>query len=222
MKKSLSVVSKPLQSSFNNLSQPAAGFASFTVNKTLRRSYLTTAFTSSKAVLTVLGGDRVGIIKDVTGIVLDHGGNILDSNSTALGGKFSSLMLVEIAEENVKLLRDDLKKSPLLEGISVETDITSDDQTPVNRATKYAAYRLKLEGLDNPGLVNTLISYFASIGANIDGLKTKTSSAPFGGTVLFELEGVLTSSEALKMEEVNEKLDEFSNLLGVTISLEQE
>ncbi len=75
-----------------------------------------------------IGTDRPGIVADVTRIVTEKGGNVGESRAQLLGGHFSLMMLVDIAEKDVGDLQDQLAsgvkgmKTDLLE--SVETNAT--------------------------------------------------------------------------------------------------
>ncbi len=50
-----------------------------------------------KAIVSVLGRDRVGIISGVTAILAEFGVNVLDINQTVLQGYFTMVMLVDLA-----------------------------------------------------------------------------------------------------------------------------
>ena len=52
----------------------------------------------SKAVVTVLGFDRKGIIARVSGILYERGINILDISQTILDGYFNMVMIVDLSE----------------------------------------------------------------------------------------------------------------------------
>ena len=52
----------------------------------------------SKAVVTVLGFDRKGIIARVSNILYERGINILDISQTILNGYFHMVMIVDISE----------------------------------------------------------------------------------------------------------------------------
>ncbi len=54
--------------------------------------------TVSKAVVTVLGFDRKGIIARVSAILYEKGINILDISQTILDGYFSMVMMVDLSE----------------------------------------------------------------------------------------------------------------------------
>lgn len=53
-----------------------------------------------KAVITVLGKDRTGIIAAVSNLLYQRGVNILDISQTILSGMFTMIMLVEIGQDS--------------------------------------------------------------------------------------------------------------------------
>jgi ACT domain-containing protein len=53
----------------------------------------------TRAILSVLGEDRVGIVAGVSGVLADAGTNIEDIRQTILSGVFSMTMLVTVDEE---------------------------------------------------------------------------------------------------------------------------
>ena len=55
----------------------------------------------TRAIITVLGSDRAGIVAAVTGALADHDANILDISQTILQGIFTMTMLVDLASTNV-------------------------------------------------------------------------------------------------------------------------
>lgn len=54
-----------------------------------------------KAIITVLSTDRGGIIAQVSGILYEHGINILDITQTVLDTYFAMVMLVDLNKMNV-------------------------------------------------------------------------------------------------------------------------
>ncbi len=70
---------------------------------------------SNRAIITVLGSDRPGIVASVTGALADREANILDISQTILQGIFTMTMLIdlgasaEFAELKAKL--DELSES---------------------------------------------------------------------------------------------------------------
>ena len=55
-----------------------------------------------------IGSDRPGIVADITKIVTDKGGNVGESRAQLLGGHFSVIMLVDIAEKDADDLQEQL------------------------------------------------------------------------------------------------------------------
>ena len=45
-------------------------------------------------VISAVGGDRTGVVHDLTRVVLDCGGSIRESRMTTLGSEFAMLVLV--------------------------------------------------------------------------------------------------------------------------------
>ena len=54
-----------------------------------------------RAVITIVGKDRVGIIAAVTGLLAKENVNILDITQTILSGYFTMVMMVDLAGMNV-------------------------------------------------------------------------------------------------------------------------
>ena len=80
-----------------------------------------------KAVMTVIGKDKLGIVSNVTTKVTKLNMNILDINQTLLEGFFTMVIMVKILDENADFtfLSDEFKK--LGENIGVEIRIQHED-----------------------------------------------------------------------------------------------
>ena len=59
---------------------------------------------SGRAIITVLGSDRSGIVAAVAGALADHDVNILDISQTILQGIFTMTMLVDLKASDVDFL----------------------------------------------------------------------------------------------------------------------
>lgn len=58
----------------------------------------TEAASSNRAIITVLGSDRSGIVASVTAELADREANILDISQTILQGTFTMTMLVDLGD----------------------------------------------------------------------------------------------------------------------------
>ncbi len=62
----------------------------------------------SKAVVSVLGVDRRGIIAKVSHVLFEREANILDISQTIVSGYFNMIMIVDIADCDFSVLMEDL------------------------------------------------------------------------------------------------------------------
>ena len=56
----------------------------------------------NRAIITVLGSDRSGIVAAVAGTLSDHDANILDISQTILQGIFTMTMLIDLKDATVE------------------------------------------------------------------------------------------------------------------------
>jgi len=76
---------------------------------------------SMKAVITVIGCDKIGIIATVTGVLAKANVNILDISQTIMQNIFSIIMLVDISKMNCEFseLSDQLKQTAQELGVDI-------------------------------------------------------------------------------------------------------
>ena len=55
-----------------------------------------------QAVISVVGRDRVGILKDIAAKCADHNVNVIDVSQTVLRDMFTMIMLVDISKIDIK------------------------------------------------------------------------------------------------------------------------
>ena len=76
---------------------------------------------NERAVVTVLGGDKVGIVAKVTEVLAANNANIVDISQTLLEDLFSMIMLIEI--DNLKKDFETLKENLEQTGDELEVKI---------------------------------------------------------------------------------------------------
>lgn len=74
-----------------------------------------------KAIVTVLGKDKVGIIADVAVIMKEFGVNICDLSQTLMQGYFTMIMLVDLETSTVDF--ETLRKELAARGMEIGVDI---------------------------------------------------------------------------------------------------
>lgn len=117
--------------------------------------------------VTALGADRPGIIARVTGVLLDHGGNLEDSQMTILRGHFAIMLLVSTDAEPAAL-EDALTAATADLGLVVTVRPAgpgADSPPPTHVVSVY--------GVDRPGIVHHAAQALADAGANVSDVTTR-------------------------------------------------
>lgn len=75
-----------------------------------------------KAILTVIGKDKVGIIANVSTLLFQKNANILDINQTIMDDFFTMVMLVDLSDINLSLkeLNEILKETGKVLKVSIK------------------------------------------------------------------------------------------------------
>jgi glycine cleavage system transcriptional repressor len=117
--------------------------------------------------VTAVGADQPGIIARVTGVLLEHGGNLQDSTMTILGGQFAIVLLVESAADP-ESLESDLSAATSDLGLVVAVrNVGQGAQSPP------ATHMLSVYGADRPGIVHRVTSQLADRGINVSDVTTR-------------------------------------------------
>jgi glycine cleavage system transcriptional repressor len=116
-----------------------------------------------------IGSDRTGLVFDLTRVVADCGGNVLESRMTALGNEFAMLLLVGGNWHTLAKLETELTKLGETSGLSI-TLRTAD-----------------VVCLDQPGVLHALSGFFSSRGIDIGDITTRTYHAAHTGAPMFSV-----------------------------------
>src|SRR3954468_24606958 len=137
-----------------------------------------------KFILTLTGPDRIGIVDEVTGLLLERGGNVETSRMARLGGEFAILMLVSMPEGRFPDLEEGLE-SLTARGYKVTT--TRAERTYAEAHPGWRPYRIEVHGADHEGIVHEVAHFLSRHGINIEAVDTETAPAPTSGVPLFTM-----------------------------------
>lgn len=163
-------------------------------------------------VLTLTGPDRVGLVEDVTELLLEYQGNVEASRMSRLGGEFAMLMMVSVPEENFEAMRDRIR------GLRDEGFKVTTRETKRGVSRKYAGwlpYRVEVTGADHEGIIHDIAQHLAEQGINIETLDTGTIPAPMSGAPLFTMKAIVLVPPALSFTEWRDDLEEVGDKLNV-------
>ncbi len=167
-------------------------------------------------VLTLTGHDRVGIVKEITNVLVKHGGNVETSRMARLGGEFAMLALVALDAKDLPAFETDLQ-ALRNEGFQITLLQTEDDHTK-----KYAGwlpYQLEVLGADHEGIIYEIAQHLAQQGINFEDVETTTAPAPMSGTPLFRMQATLLVPPNLAFHQWSAALEEIGDKLNVTIEV---
>ncbi|MDP8969215.1 MAG: ACT domain-containing protein [Actinomycetota bacterium] len=117
--------------------------------------------------VTAIGADRPGIIARVTGVLLEHGGNLQDASMTILRGHFAIMLLVT-SDADPAQLEAALAEATADLGLVVTV-------RPVGPGAHSAppTHMLSVYGSDRPGIVHAVTSVLADHRVNVTDLTTR-------------------------------------------------
>jgi glycine cleavage system transcriptional repressor len=153
-------------------------------------------------VLTAVGPDRPGLVKDLSSLIGAAGANIEDSRMAILGGEFAVIMLVSGsagAIERTRQIDSQVERELGLRCILKET-------SPAHPPADYLLYRIDVTGVDRPGIVQAIAGILAGRNINVASLESRLTYAPFSATPMFVLEAALQVPSKTVLSELRSDL----------------
>lgn len=155
--------------------------------------------------ITAIGEDRPGIVNELTEVLLNANLNIEDSRMSVLGGEFAIILLVTGNDASIQSIQQ--KKNELETALNLSLLVKS--TTSRRKNNDLASYTIKVEGMDNPGIVHKLARYLSQQGINIVNMQTQSSHAPHTGTPIFTVDMLVDIPAAHNIDQVQ---DEFTKV----------
>ncbi len=162
-------------------------------------------------VLTASGRDRVGIVEEMTEIILRYEGNIESSRMVRLGGDFAMLMFVTAAEEKIEDLRRVLSEVHYSR-YDIHTRLSEVSEPEEISAVPCA---ITVLGADHMGIIHQVARYLAQQGINLETMTTEVVAAPMSGSPLFTMSAVVRVPPQLEVDDLREALEFIGDEMGV-------
>lgn len=166
-------------------------------------------------VLSLTGPDRIGIVEEVTGLLLKRGGNVENSRMARLGGAFAVLMLATLPPDQLPGLDADLA-GLVSRGYKITT--TQAEQAHDQDRPGWLPYQIEVRGADHEGIIHEVARYLSGRGISIESVESESAPAPTSGVPLFSMTAqvVVPPDEATRGWE--DGLDEISTRLNLEIT----
>ena len=168
-------------------------------------------------VFTLTGPDRVGIVEEVTGVMLGLGGNVETSRMARLGGEFAILMLVSLPAARADGV-DAAFEQLAADGYLVSVTTASRATAEAHRG--WLRYQIEVHGADHEGIIHEIARGLSRQGINIESADTGTTRAPVSGTPLFSMSALVAVPPDLSETEWTKELREagYQANVGITVS----
>lgn len=119
-----------------------------------------------KALISILGEDRTGLIASVAGRLYDIGANLGDTSFAVLGSAAEFTAVCELPDgTSLDAVERDLKGLPYL--ATAKVSVTPFAYGMTHGPAAKITHRIEMSGDDSPGLVARLAEAFVEYGANI-------------------------------------------------------
>ena len=165
-------------------------------------------------ILTLVGPDRPGLVREISERVLTHGGSWLESRMTRLAGQFAGIVRVELADTAVGALTTALHQLEP-EGYRVVV-LGAIGEAPV---AGRRSLQLDVVGQDRPGIVRAITGILTAQNINIEELTTNVVSGSFSGEMLFQAEASLRVPDEVELAVLQRDLERLGDELMVDIKV---
>jgi len=160
--------------------------------------------------LSISGKDRAGIVRDVSEVLLNVQANIEDSSMAVLRGRFTMMLIVELAEQSdVTALKAALAALEQRTSLSVQSQILSDDEA--SHIPDEPDCVVTVSGADKPGIVFAVTDAMAALGVSVADVSTRSRSDVY----MMALEAVAGKQQ----DALTTKLEAVAKDLGVSIEV---
>jgi glycine cleavage system transcriptional repressor len=135
-------------------------------------------------VLTLTGPDRIGIVEEMTRLLLERGGNVETSRMARLGGEFAVLMLVSMPAGRFSGLDEGLE---VLSAKGYKVTTTLAEGTYSEAHSGWPAYQIEVRGADHEGIIHEVARHLSERGISIESVESESAPAPTSGVPLFSM-----------------------------------
>ena len=160
---------------------------------------------SQLIVLSAVGSDRPGVVKDLSKAILECGGNIEESRMAALGAEFAVLMLISGNWHTLTKLEKALDELKGKDELSITIKKTGERPAQAD----CIPYGVDVICLDQPGIVYHLSEFFAVRDIEIADVATRRYAAAHTGAPMFSVQMTVNIPGSVPIAQLR---DEFLDL----------
>jgi glycine cleavage system transcriptional repressor len=153
-------------------------------------------------VLSAVGPDRPGLVNEISALIREAPANLEDSRMAILGGEFAVILLISGARAALERIESSRAALEQKTGLTVTLKQTA---RPEQRR-HFLPYRIRVTGVDRPGIVHGISQVLAGRGVNVASLESRLAFAPLSGTPMFVLEAELQVPSEMALSQLRRDL----------------
>ena len=166
----------------------------------------------NKAILSVLGQDRPGIVATITGVLFRQQCNIENVSQTILQSQFAGIFVVSIPQHlSLEALEKGLIDEMRALDLSVQVKPVNQPDTPTT-AEENEPFIITTKGPDRIGLVAGITEIIARYGANITNLQAvfKGGDDPGDNIMIYEVDIPVKADQTAFDKDLRQRAQELS------------
>lgn len=167
-------------------------------------------------VLTLTGSDKIGIVEQVTELILDCGGDVQASRMARLGGEFAMMFLVSIPDSESENLSGKIEN---LSNEGFKVTVTETEWGVASQHTDWLPYQIEVRGANHEGIIHEIAEHLSELGINIESIDTNVVPAPMSGAPLFTMDAIVVAPPELPKNKWEDDLEEVADRLNVDLEV---
>ena len=165
-------------------------------------------------ILSFIGDDRPGFVRDIADVVKRHQGNWIESRMIQLENKFAGLVRVSVNDTEGEQLTRSLEDLAAGKFSLIIQPATPAEDLHRNR------YCLDIVGTDRPGIVHETTRALASQDVNVVEISSQVNPAAMSGTPMFACNAIIEVDTGTDLSVLDRRLSEIAQELGLDIQIE--
>ncbi len=167
-------------------------------------------------VISVLGEHRADLISNITQIILDCGGNIIESRMSVVAGECTLLLMVAGGWHTSGKLEKGLQQYADESDLSIRLRLASKTTTELDRVP----YVIDAVCMDKQGIVYELTGFFIERDIEIAELNTRSYPAAHTGAPMFAVQMAIKIPAQAHISTLREEFLEFCDSINLDAILE--
>lgn len=163
-------------------------------------------------IVSVVGSDRPGLVRELSSVVTDAGGNWEGSRLVKLSGQFAGMVQVVLPKANLPDLESKLSS---LKEKGLQVTVLHSDDIPAPESETGKVISLEVVGQDRSGIVAAISEAIAKLGANVLELATDCKAAAWSGETHFFTHATVSLPTSLSEEDLQQQIESIADDLMV-------